>query len=93
MTTLPKTPCCRAPLQRCRIEARLKPRPTYVSVFLIRFACCALLGVTLVACRKAEPEPAPVAPVQVSPVIKGSIRVIVNADAVLFPREQANIVP
>jgi multidrug efflux pump subunit AcrA (membrane-fusion protein) len=31
--------------------------------------------------------------VEVAPAIKGSIRVIVNADAVLFPREQANIVP
>ncbi|MGH9140681.1 MAG: efflux RND transporter periplasmic adaptor subunit [Vicinamibacterales bacterium] len=34
-----------------------------------------------------------VAPVRVSPAIKGSIRLIVNADAVLFPRDQANIVP
>src|SRR6267378_7011110 len=59
----------------------------------IRFACCGLLGVTLVACRKAEPEPAPVAPVQVAPAIKGSIRLIVTADAVLYPRDQANIVP
>ena len=33
------------------------------------------------------------APVRVSPAIKGSIRLIVNADAVLFPRDQANIVP
>ena len=30
---------------------------------------------------------------RVSPAIKGSIRLIVNADAVLFPRDQANIVP
>ncbi len=59
----------------------------------IRFACCGLLGVTLVACKKAEPEPAPVAPVQVAPAIKGSIRLIVTADAVLYPRDQANIVP
>jgi multidrug resistance efflux pump len=34
-----------------------------------------------------------VAPVRVSPAIKGSIRLIVNADAVLYPRDQANIVP
>jgi len=34
-----------------------------------------------------------VAPVRVAPAIKGSIRLIVNADAVLFPRDQANIVP
>src|SRR4051812_49490519 len=31
--------------------------------------------------------------VRVAPAIKGSIRLIVNADAVLFPRDQANIVP
>ena len=30
---------------------------------------------------------------RVSPAIKGSIRLIVNADAVLYPRDQANIVP
>ena len=33
------------------------------------------------------------APVRVSPAIKGSIRLIVNADAVLYPRDQANIMP
>ena len=59
----------------------------------IRLSCGAALVLTLVACKKAAPEPAPVAPVQVAPVIKGSIRVIVTADAVLYPREQANIVP
>ena len=51
------------------------------------------LGSSRSACKKAEPESKPVAPVQVAPAIKGSIRVIVNADAVLFPRDQANIVP
>src|SRR4051812_43106397 len=45
------------------------------------------------ACRKAAPEAEPVTPVKVAPVIKGSIRRIVSADAVLYPREQANIVP
>jgi HlyD family secretion protein len=60
---------------------------------IIRLACSAVLGVTLVACKKEPPPPEPVAPVQVAPVIKGSIRLIVTADAVLFPREQANIVP
>ena len=56
-------------------------------------AACALLGLTTAACKKAEPEPAVVAPVRVAPAIKGSIRLLVNADAVLFPRDQANIVP
>jgi len=58
----------------------------------IRLASCVALASTLVACRKAEPQAKPVAPVQVAPAIRGSIRVIVNADAVLYPREQANIV-
>jgi len=60
---------------------------------LIRLACCAAVGAALVACKKAEPEQAPVAPVQVAPAIRGSIRVVVTAHAVLYPREQANIVP
>jgi multidrug efflux pump subunit AcrA (membrane-fusion protein) len=59
----------------------------------IRLTCGAALGVTLVACTKAPPPPEPIAPVQIAPAIKGSIRLIVTADAVLFPREQANIVP
>jgi HlyD family secretion protein len=58
---------------------------------IIRFACGAALGLTLVACGKTEPETKPVAPVKVAPAIKGSIRDIVTADAVLFPRDQANV--
>ena len=54
---------------------------------------CVLVGLTLTACSKAEKPAEVVAPVRVSPAIKGSIRLIVNADAVLFPRDQANIVP
>jgi multidrug efflux pump subunit AcrA (membrane-fusion protein) len=52
-----------------------------------------VLGVTLTACSKAAPPPEPVSPVQVAPVVKGSIRDIVTADAVLYPRDQANIMP
>jgi HlyD family secretion protein len=60
----------------------------------IRLTGCAVaIAVSVAACKKAEPEPQPVTPVKVSPVIKGSIRHIVTADAVLYPREQANIVP
>ncbi len=54
-------------------------------------ACVMLL--TAAACKKTEKKEEIVAPVRVSPAIKGSIRLIVNADAVLFPRDQANIVP
>jgi HlyD family secretion protein len=59
----------------------------------IRFTCYAVVALTLAGCRKTEPEPEPVAPVKVAPVIRGSIRLIVTADAVLFPRDQANVVP
>ena len=59
----------------------------------MRFACCGAAAVSLLACHKAEPEPEPVTPVQVAPAIRGSIRLIINADAVLYPRDQANITP
>jgi multidrug efflux pump subunit AcrA (membrane-fusion protein) len=55
-------------------------------------AGCAI-AVGLTGCKKAEKKEEIVAPVRVSPAIKGSIRLIVNVDAVLFPRDQANIVP
>ena len=58
---------------------------------ILRFACCAALGVTIAACGKKEADTKPVAPVQVSPAIRGSIRNIVSADAVLYARDQANI--
>src|ERR1700736_6697076 len=60
---------------------------------LIRFGCCAALGASLAACGKKEATPEPVTPVQVAPVIRGSIRNIVTADAVLYPRDQANVMP
>src|SRR5437870_3188467 len=60
---------------------------------VIRLAACAAIAASFVACHRAEKEPEPIAPVQVAPAIKGSIRLIVNADAVLFPRDQANIMP
>jgi HlyD family secretion protein len=64
--------------------------PTYLACLTF---CCVGLGLTLTGCRKTEPKEEIVAPVRVSPAIKGSIRLIVNADAVLYPRDQANIVP
>lgn len=62
----------------------------------IRLACCAgvaALAFTAGGCSKAAPETEPVAPVKVAPATKGTIRQIITADAVLYPREQANIVP
>jgi HlyD family secretion protein len=52
-----------------------------------------LLGLSLVACGKKESQEKPVVPVRVSPAIRGSIRRIVTADAILYPHDQANIVP
>src|SRR5579862_9166102 len=48
---------------------------------------------TVGACRKETKPVVPPAPVRVSPAIKGSIRLIINADAVLYPKDQANLVP
>src|SRR5216684_296621 len=58
-----------------------------------RFCLCTALLLTPVACGKKAAEPEPVVPVQVAPAIRGSIRHIITADAILFPKAQANIVP
>jgi HlyD family secretion protein len=60
---------------------------------MIRVLCGAAIGITLVACGKKETDTKPVAPVKVAPAIRGSIRDVITADAVLFPRDQANITP
>src|ERR1700694_4392755 len=59
----------------------------------LRLCACALLGVTLAACAKKETAAEAVVPVRVSPAIRGSIRNIITADAILYPRDQANITP
>lgn len=56
---------------------------------------------TLAACilaavgcsKKEEKEAEPVAPVQVAPVEMGSIRRIVEADAILYPYNSSNVMP
>jgi HlyD family secretion protein len=60
---------------------------------IISLSFSAVLGVTIGACAKAPPEPEKIAPVEVAPVVRGTIRSIVTADAVLYPRDQANINP
>lgn len=67
--------------------------PTYPTHVASLALYCAMLALALVGCKKAETKNEVVAPVRVAPAIKGSIRLIVNADAVLYPRDQANIVP
>jgi HlyD family secretion protein len=59
----------------------------------LRLCASALLGVMLTACGKKETAADPVVPVRVSPAIRGSIRNIITADAILYPHDQANIIP
>jgi HlyD family secretion protein len=59
----------------------------------IQWLAGVVLGVTFAACAKQEPTPEKIAPVEVAPVVRGSIRDIVTADAILYPRDQANIMP
>jgi multidrug efflux pump subunit AcrA (membrane-fusion protein) len=65
----------------------------YVTRPFVRVVCCAVLGLAPFGCTPGEPPQDVVAPVRVSPVIKGSIRLIVSADAVLSAHDQATIVP
>ena len=58
-----------------------------------RASLCVAVAASIAACGHKEQEAPPVGPVQVAPAIRGSIRHIVTADAVLYPRDQANIVP
>lgn len=60
---------------------------------LHRLCVSVLLGVTLASCSKEQPEAEAVTPVEVGAAVKGSIDEIVTADAVLYPKEQANITP
>jgi HlyD family secretion protein len=59
----------------------------------IRCCFCAALALAIGACGKKEKEAPPVVPVQVAPAIRGTIRHIVTAQAILYPRDQANIMP
>jgi multidrug efflux pump subunit AcrA (membrane-fusion protein) len=66
--------------------------PTPIRNGLIVAACLAAVA-ALGGCRRKAAESAPIVPVQVSPAILGSIRNIITADAILYPRDQANIMP
>src|SRR5579864_2807258 len=63
-------------------------------VYQIRtVAVLALLSLSLAACSKKEEEAQPVVSVQAEPVKQGSISQVITSDAVLFPMNQATIVP
>src|SRR5215469_14376393 len=59
----------------------------------IRLCCGAVLAFALAGCGKKAKEAEPVVPVQVAPAIRGSIEYTITADAILYPRDQANIIP
>src|SRR5262249_17969530 len=60
----------------------------------VRIAALALVAALLVACRgKKEAEAAPVVTVDVAPVLLSQIQRTVRADGVLYPKQQAAIVP
>ena len=52
-----------------------------------------LIVVSLTACSKQEAEPQPLVSVQAAPVKQGSISQVITTDAVLFPINEATIVP
>ena len=62
------------------------------AIVSIRYAIAFSL-LSLAGCSKQEAEPQPLVAVQAAPVKQGSISQVVTADAVLFPIEQAPIVP
>jgi multidrug efflux pump subunit AcrA (membrane-fusion protein) len=59
----------------------------------MRYFILAAIAASAMACHRKPPEAEAPVPVQVSPVIRGSIRNIVTADAILYPHDQANISP
>src|SRR4051812_31864665 len=65
---------------------------TRVFIFAVRAIALASLA-SLCACTRESAQPEPEVSVQVVPVKQGSISQVVTADAVLFPANQATIVP
>ena len=63
---------------------RLTPRVLAALVFLMFAAACA---------KKAAEEPEPVVPVQVAKAARGSIDRVITASGVLYPRDQASVMP
>jgi multidrug efflux pump subunit AcrA (membrane-fusion protein) len=57
------------------------------------FLALALLIAASGCSKKEEKEAEPIVPVQLTPVRQDSIRRIITADAVLFPQDQASVMP
>ena len=67
-----------------------------MAIRLFRYAIRSSLALSVLlaqGCSKQQAEPQPVVSVQVAPVKQESISQVVTADAVLFPVDQATIVP
>jgi multidrug efflux pump subunit AcrA (membrane-fusion protein) len=62
------------------------PTPAFLTLLL-------LLLLTTACAKKEEKEPEPIAPVQTAEVRTDSIRRIIEADGILYPRNQASVVP
>jgi multidrug efflux pump subunit AcrA (membrane-fusion protein) len=60
------------------------PTPAFLALLLLLLTACA---------KKEEKEPEPIAPVQTAEVRTDSIRRIIEADGILYPRNQASVVP
>jgi multidrug efflux pump subunit AcrA (membrane-fusion protein) len=58
-----------------------------------RFLVGALLLLVTDCSKKQQQEAEPIVPVQVAPVRMDSIRRIITADAILYPRDQASVMP
>ena len=65
-------------------------RPTLVRTGA---AVALVAAMSLTGCSKQEAEPQPLVSVQAAPVKQGSISQVITVDAVLFPIDQAPIVP
>jgi len=76
-----------------RPNARLKPRAP--ALWSASLQASALIGIILVSgCRKGkEEEQAPVVTVDVAPVLLSQIQRTIRADGLLYPKQQAAIVP
>jgi multidrug efflux pump subunit AcrA (membrane-fusion protein) len=60
---------------------------------IIQYGLIGAVASVFIGCKSKPAETTPPVPVQVAPAIRGSIRNIVTADAILYPRDQANIMP
>jgi HlyD family secretion protein len=77
--------------QLCSVRLQADKRPAKAGRYVLAVA---LLAIALAGCRaKSEPEAAPVVTVDVAPVLLSKIQRTIRAEGLLYPRQQAAIVP